>query len=66
MVHTTVQGLVSICCLCIQIFGCETTSRLFGLGKGIVVKKLSDSHFYKCAEAFTKKECEQGGRHFRG
>ena len=37
------------------IFGCETTSRLFGLGKGIVVKKLSDSHFYKSAETFTKK-----------
>ena len=48
------------------IFGCETTSRLFGLGKGIVVKKLSDSHFYKSAETFTKKECEQGGCHFRG
>ena len=27
----------------------------FGLGKGIVVKTLSDSHFYKCAETFTKK-----------
>ena len=37
------------------IFGCETTSRFFGLGKGIVVKKLSDSHFYKYAETFTKK-----------
>ena len=37
------------------IFGCETTSRLFGLGKGIVVKKLSDSHFYKSAETFTQK-----------
>ena len=37
------------------IFGCETTSRLFGLGKGIVVTKLSDSHFYKSAETFTKK-----------
>ena len=37
------------------IFGCETTSRLFGLGKGIVVKKLSDSHFYKSTETFTKK-----------
>ena len=37
------------------IFGCKTTSRLFGLGKGIVVKKLSDSHFYKSAETFTKR-----------
>ena len=37
------------------IFGCETTSRLFGLGKGIVVKKLSDSHFHKSAETFTQK-----------
>ena len=37
------------------IFGCETTSRLFGLGKGIVVKKLSDSHFYKSAEIFAKR-----------
>ena len=37
------------------IFGCETTSRLLGLGKGTVVKKLSDSHFYKSAETFTKK-----------
>ena len=37
------------------IFGCETTSRLFGLGKGIVVKTLSDSHFYEIAETFTKK-----------
>ena len=37
------------------IFGCETTSRLFGLGKGIVVNKLSDSHFYKSAETFTKR-----------
>ena len=26
-----------------------------GLGKEIVVKKLSDSHFYKSAETFTKK-----------
>ena len=48
------------------IFGCETTSRIFGLGKGIVVKKLSDSHFYKSAETFTPKKCEQEGRHFRG
>ena len=38
------------------IFGCETTSHLFELGKGIVIKKLSDSHFYKCAETFTKKD----------
>ena len=37
------------------IFGCETASSLFGLGKEIVVKKLSDSHFYKSAETFTKK-----------
>ena len=37
------------------IFGCETTSHLFGLGKGIVVKKLSYNHFYKSAETFTKK-----------
>ena len=34
---------------------CETASRLFRLGKGIIVKKLSDSHFYKSAETFTKK-----------
>ena len=40
------------------IFGCETTSRLFGLGKGILVKKL-------CRD-FYQKENEQGGRHFRG
>ena len=37
------------------IFGCETKSRLFGLGKGIVVKKLSDSHICKSAETFTKE-----------
>ena len=37
------------------IFGCETTSRLYGLGKGVVFKKLSDSHFYKSAETFIKK-----------
>ena len=37
------------------IFGCETTSHLFGLGKGIIVKKLSNSHFYESAETFTKK-----------
>ena len=37
------------------IFGCETTSRLFGLGKGIAVKKLSYNHFYKSAETFAKK-----------
>ena len=47
------------------VFGCETTRHLFGLGKGIVVKKLSDSHFYKCAETFTKNKCEQRGHHFR-
>ena len=48
------------------IFSCETTSRLYGLGKGIVVKKLSYNHFYKSAETFTKKECEQAGRIFVG
>ena len=54
MVHTTVQGLVSICCLCMQslVVKLQVVS---GLGKGIVVKKLSDSHFYKSAETFTKK-----------
>ena len=32
------------------IFGCETTSRLFGLGKGIAVKQVSDSYVYNCAQ----------------
>ena len=35
--------------------GCDTTSHLFGLGKGIVIKMVSDSHFYKCAETFSTK-----------
>ena len=47
MVHTTVQGLVSICCLCMQSLVVKL--------QGIIVKKLSDSHFYKSAETFTKK-----------
>ena len=48
------------------IFGYETTSRLFGLGKGIVVKKLSDSHFYKSAETFTKKNVNKEDVIFMG
>ena len=38
------------------ILGCDTVAHLFGLCKGIVVKKVSDSHFYKCAETCTKKD----------
>ena len=35
--------------------GCDTTSRVFGVGKGVALKKLkSDSHFMKQAEVFTK------------
>ena len=55
MVHTTVQACEHLLFMH-AIFGCETTCRLFGLGKGkIVVNKLSDSHFYKSAETFTKR-----------
>ena len=48
------------------IFGCETTSCLFGLGKGIVVKKLSDGHLYKCAETFTKEKVSKEDVIFMG
>ena len=48
------------------MFGCDTTSRLFVLGKGIVVKTMSDSHFYKCAETFTKKNVNKEDAIFVG
>ena len=48
------------------ILGCDTTGNFFGLGKGIVVKKVSDSHFYKCAETFTKKDVSKEDVMFAG
>ena len=47
------------------ILGCDTKGHLFGLGKGIV-KKVSDSHFYKCAETFTKKDVSKEDVIFAG
>ena len=48
------------------ILGCDTTRHLFGLGKGIVVKKVSDSYFYKCRETFTKKDVSKEDVIFAG
>ena len=48
------------------ILGCDTTSHLFGLGKGIVVKKVSDSYFYKYGETFTKKDVSKEDVTFAG
>lgn len=37
------------------ILGCDTTSRLFGLGKGLAVKKVkTDAMFYKQAQVFNQ------------
>lgn len=39
------------------VLGCDTTSRLFGLGKGLVPKKItSDPVFLKQAEVFNREE----------
>ena len=37
--------------------GCDTTSSIFGIGKGLALKKyLKDCNFRKCASVFTKSE----------
>ena len=40
--------------------GCDTTSRLFGIGKGVPLRKLkSDSHFRQQAEVFKNKTSKE-------
>lgn len=40
--------------------GCDTTSRLYGIGKGAALRKMrEDSGFLKCIEAFC---CQSGGK----
>lgn len=42
------------------ILGCDTTSHLFGIGKGLAVNKLlSSANFRSCAEVFTKPDSEK-------
>ena len=46
--------------LCMQaILGCNTTSRLFGLGKGLVLKRIQDTHCYQQAAVFNHTTAEQ-------
>ena len=41
------------------ILGCDTTSHLFGLGKGLVLKKIQDLRFYQQAVLFNNTGAQQ-------
>ena len=58
------RALGVVCCKYIlfshAILGCDTTSHLFGIGKGHAVKKLLNSaNFRDCAEVFTNPNNEK-------
>ena len=43
------------------IAGCDTTSRLFGVGKAVPLKKIKrDTHFQELAEDFNRNQCKYG------
>ena len=47
------------------ILGCDTTSRLFGLGKGLVLKKIQDPRFYRTSCVVQQHRSPTIGYHSR-